>query len=135
MKMKLAAALLVAFGLAACATQNAPVQRDQIFRTYFAPGQHKLTDAGYSTVLQAAKRYKAGGQEVIVGGHTDSSGNAALNTALSKQRAIEVTAALVKAGVPRERIVTRYFGEAALLKMTGDGVAERNNRRVIMIVR
>ena len=136
MKLKLFTALLLAFGLAGCAaTGNAPVQRDHIFRVYFASGQYKLANADQMTVLAAAKAYKKDGQEVIVGGHTDSTGNASFNTSLSKQRAVEVTAALVEAGVPRERIVARYFGEAALLKMTGDETTERSNRRVIMIVR
>jgi len=50
-------------------------------------------------------------KKVIISGHTDVSGPDAYNTYLSKQRAHAVSTVLTKAGIGRERILLRWFGE------------------------
>ena len=124
---------LVALTLTACATQ--PVKPENIFRVHFDPAETRLDCTDKKIIQQAAEAYRTRGQEIILAGHTDRSGSKELNTQLSKARAVVVTAALVDSGVPRERIVTRYFGESAPMTKTGDGVANGQNRRVLMIVR
>lgn len=125
--------IIVVLALTACATP--PVKPENIFRVYFDPGKSNLCCMDKQAVADAAAAYKKGGQEIILAGHADRTGSKELNTQLSKDRAVAVTAALVEAGVPRERIVTRYFGESAPMTKTGDGVANGQNRRVLMIVR
>jgi OOP family OmpA-OmpF porin len=124
---------LAALALTACATP--PVKPENIFRVYFDPGKANLCCMDKQAIADAANAYQNGGQEIILAGHTDRSGSKELNTQLSKDRAVAVTAALVKAGVPRERIVTRYFGESSPYTKAGDGVASSQDRRVLMIVR
>ena len=63
-------------------------------------------------------------------GHTDSSGNAAYNTALSQKRAQAVAKALGALGMPTTQ---SSMGETHLEVNTGDGVREGKNRRVEII--
>lgn len=136
MKIHFAAALVVALGLTACASGVPPIKRENVFRVYFNTNETKLDLGDQDVIYKAAQAYKKGGQEIILAGHADRSGAKEINTALSKARAINVTAALVANGVPRERVVTRYFGESAPLVAPGqDGVSSKDNRRVLMIVR
>jgi len=73
--------------------------------------------------------------EVLVTGHTDTSGSVALNDALSKRRAAAVREDLIEIGVKPETIRTFYKGESEPLIDTGDGVKEVRNRRVEINVR
>jgi len=63
-------------------------------------------------------------KKVIISGHTDASGPDAYNTYLSKKRAHAVSKALTSAGIGRERILLRWFGEE---KPLGDN-AQVSNR-------
>ncbi|MBR9885717.1 MAG: OmpA family protein [Oceanospirillales bacterium] len=73
--------------------------------------------------------------EVLVTGHTDTSGSAALNDSLSKRRAEAVREDLIEIGVDADTIRTYYKGESEPLIDTGDGVKELRNRRVEINVR
>lgn len=69
-------------------------------------------------------------RKVIISGHTDSTGPNAYNTYLSKKRAHAVSEVLSGAGIARERIMLRWFGEGKLL---GDNAVLSNrvkSRRV-----
>lgn len=135
MKKQLFASLILAFAVAACASASHGVKQENIFRVYFNVNETTLDDGDLTQVAKAAAAYKNGGSEVILAGHADRSGDKATNTRLSHDRSVSVTASLVKMGVPREFIVTRYFGESAPMVKTGDGVSSRDNRRVLMIVK
>ena len=65
--------------------------------------------------------------KIEVGGHTDSSGDAAKNMVLSQARADAVKAQLVTQGVAEKRITTKGYGSTA---PTTDNVADAANRRV-----
>lgn len=67
---------------------------------------------------------------VVVIGHTDTTGDAALNARLGLQRAMLVRDQLIAAGVPMPQIEATSHGEADLLVPTADNVAEARNRRV-----
>ncbi|MDE2115789.1 MAG: OmpA family protein, partial [Hyphomicrobiales bacterium] len=69
----------------------------------------------------------AGGVRVV--GYTDNSGGAELNHALSLQRAQAVAQALIKLGLPADRIVESARGATNLLA-DGDKTVSRLNRRV-----
>lgn len=50
-------------------------------------------------------------KKVVISGHTDVTGPDAYNTYLSKKRAHAVSQVLTKAGITRDRILLRWFGE------------------------
>lgn len=66
--------------------------------------------------------------------HTDSLGADESNLALSKARAIEVARALVKAGVPCNRLVAVGFGESKPIAPNDSAEGQAQNRRTEFIV-
>jgi OOP family OmpA-OmpF porin len=71
---------------------------------------------------------------VQVEGHTDASGDAAANVALSRARAAAVVAALQAAGVPGRQLAAFGYGSTRPLT-TGTGpAADALNRRVVFVV-
>lgn len=73
--------------------------------------------------------------EMSVIGHSDRTGKAEYNEALSLDRAAAISALLVDAGVPKNCLDIRYYGESDPLIPTADGVQEPRNRRVEIEVR
>ncbi|MDB5478682.1 MAG: ompA family protein [Alphaproteobacteria bacterium] len=114
---------------------NASVKSDQIFRIYFDTNKTRIDAAGQSAIAAAVASYKQGASEIIVAGHADRVGKSDANLRLSKARADAVRARLVRAGVPASKVMDRYFGEKAPLVPTPDEVPNRNNRRVLIVVR
>ena len=83
----------------------------------------------------AAQAFRANGySRVTATGHTDTSGPATYNMALSLRRANSVKDQLVRDGVPAQAIVVVGAGETKPLAPTGDGVREAQNRRVEIVV-
>jgi outer membrane protein OmpA-like peptidoglycan-associated protein len=72
------------------------------------------------------------GTDLVVEGHTDTSGTYEHNQALSDARARAVADVLVREGVSRARIRPEGMGESGLAVQTGDGVREPRNRRVVV---
>lgn len=66
-------------------------------------------------------------------GHADRAGSAAYNMALSLRRARAVKEALVREGIPAERVAVHGRGETQPLILTADGVREPQNRRVELV--
>jgi peptidoglycan-associated lipoprotein len=96
----------------------------------------ELTDEGKQQlpeVLQSVKSYPV--PEVVVIGHTDTTGTPQSNAELGLRRANAVRALLVQAGLNPAAIDVRSHGEAELLVPTADGVFEPRNRRVEVTVR
>ncbi|MBL8567241.1 MAG: OmpA family protein [Hyphomicrobiaceae bacterium] len=67
---------------------------------------------------------------IRVGGHTDSTGRAANNKALSSRRAAAVADYLAKAGIPKDRIVAIGFGEESPLVSNSTPEGRAKNRRI-----
>ncbi len=63
-------------------------------------------------------------------GHTDSSGGATANRALSTRRAEAVARYLISKGVPRDRVMARGYGEDYPIASNGTSEGRRKNRRV-----
>jgi outer membrane protein OmpA-like peptidoglycan-associated protein len=96
----------------------------------------ELTEEGkrlVPDVLQAVKSYPV--PEVVVIGHTDTTGTPQANAELGMRRANAVRTLLVQAGLNESAIDVRSHGEAELLVPTADGVFEPKNRRVEITVR
>jgi outer membrane protein OmpA-like peptidoglycan-associated protein len=72
---------------------------------HFANGKATLTQEGQVVIDKLTKELK-GTYILMVDGYTSSVGSPALNERLSRERAVVVTEALVKAGVPRSSIQT-----------------------------
>jgi outer membrane protein OmpA-like peptidoglycan-associated protein len=72
---------------------------------------------------------------IEVDGYADRTGTAQYNVVLSRKRADNVAAELVKDGVPKNIIAIQAFGDTHLLVPTGPGVREPQNRRVEIILK
>jgi OmpA family len=97
----------------------------------FALNEATLDSEALATIGSAAEEFqRTGSARISVRGHTDTSGNATYNQALSERREQAVTAELIRLGVPADAIVGEALGEADLAVPTGDGVREAENRRV-----
>jgi len=66
-------------------------------------------------------------------GHADTSGPAAYNSNLSRERALRVIEELVLRGVGEPRIDMLWKGESEPLVATGDGIREPQNRRAEIV--
>jgi hypothetical protein len=101
------------------------------FVVLFALDSATLDSEAQATIAAAAQEFqRTGSARIALRGHTDTSGNAAYNQALSERREQAVTDELVRQGVPADAISGVAVGEADPAVPTGDGVREEQNRRV-----
>jgi outer membrane protein OmpA-like peptidoglycan-associated protein len=105
------------------------------FMVFFDWDRSNLSQQALSTIQQAADAYRTrGSARITATGHTDTSGPASYNMALSLRRANAVKDALVRDGVPATAISVVGRGETQPLVPTGDGVREPQNRRVEIVI-
>lgn len=71
--------------------------------------------------------------KLSIDGHTDSTGTAARNRVLSKQRADAVLAALVAKGIAADRLGAQGFGPDKPLAGNNDDTGRAKNRRVELV--
>ncbi|HEY4943780.1 MAG TPA: OmpA family protein [Rhizomicrobium sp.] len=103
------------------------------YTVYFDFDSWTLTGEQLTVLQQAIATARAGGQSrITVVGHTDTSGSASYNQALSVKRANVVTETLVDMGARREAIQISGVGENDLAVPTPDGVREPKNRRAVV---
>jgi len=120
------------FGEALAAEPPAPL----VCLVYFATGSSDIDAAAAQEIEKAvAEVARRASLDVSVDGHSDTTGNPAVNLRVSMARAAAVRDRLVAAGVPAEIIAVRHHGRGVLLVPTGDNVDEPRNRRVEIIVR
>jgi outer membrane protein OmpA-like peptidoglycan-associated protein len=106
------------------------------FIVFFDWDKSDLTDKALDTIGRAAQAYRSkGGARVTATGHTDTSGPAGYNMALSLRRANAVKDQLVHDGVRAEDISVIGLGETSPMVPTGDGVREAQNRRVEIVLK
>jgi len=72
--------------------------------------------------------------QLLVEGHTDSTGSAQLNDALSLKRAQAVRNYLVSKGIPRQQIEAQGFGFSRPIADNSTPEGRANNRRVEIVV-
>ena len=102
----------------------------------FLTGGATLTpqsQAELETILSAATSRPGG--EIVITGHTDTTGTPEANDRISQERANALRELLVGRGFPTERIRAVGRGQRELLVQTGPGVDEPQNRRVSIVVR
>jgi len=101
------------------------------FTAYFGFDEWFLRAEALDVIGAAMETARVGGhQEIVLGGHTDTSGPASYNDPLSLRRAEAVKATMVELGAVPDAIRVIAYGETQLAVQTGDGVREALNRRV-----
>lgn len=118
------------------AALDAQPPRPTAFLLYFAEGRDVLTEESRAVVDRVFAEIAARpAPDIVVIGHTDTTGSQATNDALSLQRAETIRRELIGRGIPLQNIIASGRGERELLVPTADNVAEPRNRRVEIIVR
>ncbi|MBN8531844.1 MAG: OmpA family protein [Alphaproteobacteria bacterium] len=113
------------------AAEAAPAPANTSYIIFFGLNSAKLDQDAERIVLTVVEDLKnTRDYEVILNGHTDRSGKAMHNLALSQKRADAVKGSLVKKGLAEKAITTFAFGESDPKVPTADGVKEAKNRRV-----
>ncbi|MEQ1866303.1 MAG: OmpA family protein, partial [Micropepsaceae bacterium] len=97
---------------------------------FFGFNKSNLTAEAQAVVAEAAATAKGqGSAQIVIVGHTDSSGSSAYNDQLSMRRANTVKDELTRLGISSDAITASGKGETELMVQTGDGVKEPQNRR------
>jgi OmpA-OmpF porin, OOP family len=102
----------------------------------FLPGGTTLTPESQEQLPKIlADATQRSGADLVITGHTDSTGALAANDELSLKRAKVVAQLLVDQGAMASRIEAVGRGKRELLVPTADEVSEPRNRRVEIVVR
>ncbi len=100
----------------------------------FDTDKAELRDDGKPAVEEIAKLLKANpGLKVSVEGHTDDSGDARRNKALSEQRAATIVTALKSSGIEAARLKSAGFGAARPVADNRTEQGRASNRRVELV--
>ena len=114
---------------------NALPPAPQRFTLYFRFESDALTEESRALVPEILKAVRERAvPDLIIVGHTDTTGTAAANFELGRTRALMVRSILVEAGVNAVMDITSH-GESDLQVPTADGMLEPRNRRVEISVR
>jgi len=106
------------------------------FTLYFVEGKEEFTDESKAMVNTVfAEIASRPVPDIVVVGHTDSTGTDQVNDALAQRRADSVKAQLVQRGVTAASIEAISRGKRDPAVATASGVSEARNRRVEIIVR
>jgi outer membrane protein OmpA-like peptidoglycan-associated protein len=101
----------------------------------FATGKSNLSAAAMQSVNKLAEfLQKYPNRNVLIEGHTDSTGSDQLNIGLSQKRADAVKEALTGKGVSKGRIVTNGYGKKYPVASNDTPAGRSQNRRVEVIV-
>lgn len=84
--------------------------------------------------IAAAMTSNPGAARIRIEGHTDGSGDAAINQRLSEDRARSVERALIQRGVADDRLETRGYGESRPAAPNRTAAGRAKNRRVEFII-
>lgn len=117
-----------------CVADLIPYSFDQVARTSLSFGEkvEGLTAAQKAELTKVARYMKADPKVVgvFVDGHSDNSGTAEANEALSKQLAEWVSTFLVEQGVVAAKITTRWHGDKFFIADNKTAAGRAKNRRV-----
>lgn len=122
--------------------QEAEVYRqglNVLLETYgfdFPVGQSEIESKNFPLLSKIAKAIREfENPDVVVSGHTDSTGDDAFNMKLSEDRARKVGDFLVEvAGIPRDRVTTRGYGETKPVASNKTEAGRARNRRIEVLI-
>lgn len=98
---------------------------------YFATNRYNINTASQTTLNKLVGVFKEyPDTNILVVGHTDSTGDAAYNMELSKNRAYAVTNYLIGTGLSSGRFTTNWFGEMQPMHDNNTVEGRAKNRRV-----
>jgi outer membrane protein OmpA-like peptidoglycan-associated protein len=126
-------------GCPATEKQMVAVRDDRIElfqKIYFSSGKATITPASLRLIDQIAALLNTHPKvlKVQIDGHTDSRGNAAFNTRLSRLRAEAVLRAVVARGVERSRLNARGLGSSQPIAPNNTAAGRELNRRVELTI-
>ena len=114
---------------------NALPPAPQRFTLYFRFESDALTEESRALIPEILKAVRERPvPDLIIVGHTDTTGTTAANFELGRTRALMIRSILVEAGVNAVMDITSH-GESDLQVPTADGTLEPRNRRVEISVR
>lgn len=104
---------------------------DEKSGVYFATNMSTLNQASQETLNKLASIFNEyDDTNILIVGHTDSTGNDEYNMQLSKDRAFSVSNYLMNKGVSSGRITTEWFGETQPKHDNSTAEGRSKNRRV-----
>ncbi|MEP4495365.1 MAG: OmpA family protein [Ekhidna sp.] len=102
---------------------------------FFEIGKAELKPISYVELNKAVTLMKNNKSMVIeVGGHTDSQGADAANLSLSQKRAQSVVEYMVLAGIERERLIAKGYGETVAIADNNTKEGRAKNRRTEFVI-
>lgn len=108
---------------------------DETSGVYFATDKYAIEGQSREALLSLANIFKEyPNTNILVEGHTDSTGSDAYNLTLSKNRAQAVTNFLVNQGISSGRIDTKWYGEAQPKYDNSTVEGRSKNRRVELAI-
>ncbi len=114
----------------------APAPAARSFLVFFDWDKADLSARARQIIAEAAQTStKVAVTRIEVSGNADRSGTPAYNLVLSRRRADNVAAELVRDGVPKASISVMAYGDTRPLVPTAAGVREPQNRRVEIVLK
>ena len=108
---------------------------DETSGVYFATEQYNIEGESREALMKLANIFKEyPDTNILVEGHTDSSGSDAYNLTLSKNRAQAVTNFLTSQGISASRIDTKWYGESQPKYDNSTVEGRSKNRRVELAI-
>ncbi|GAB4236953.1 MAG: OmpA family protein [Ekhidna sp.] len=102
---------------------------------FFETGKAELKPISYVELNKAVDlMQKNPGMKIEVGGHTDSQGADATNLSLSQKRAQSVVEYMVLAGIARERLIAKGYGESVPIADNNTKEGRAKNRRTEFVI-
>jgi len=102
---------------------------------FFDLNSTQLTNEGKAKLNKIYSYWKSNPDiSLIVSGYTDDTGSEEYNLELSYDRAKEVFAYLIKAGIPKESIIVNSFGKENPLAPNSNEKQRKLNRRVQIVI-
>jgi OmpA-OmpF porin, OOP family len=128
-------AVITAALLPADALQQALAQAGKVdIQVNFATDSAQILPASQPQIAQVSQLLAADpALRLAINGHTDNSGNSAHNLQLSQQRAANVVAAVVAAGIAPERLSAEGFGDSRPVADNSTAEGKAKNRRVELV--
>lgn len=108
---------------------------DETSGVYFATEQYNInaeSEATLEALVDIFKEYPK--SDILIEGHTDSTGANAYNLTLSKNRAQSVTNFLIQHGIDPDRLTTKWYGETQPKYDNSTVEGRSKNRRVELAI-
>ncbi len=102
---------------------------------YFATNKSNINSKSQESLNKLIGVFKEySDTNILVVGHTDSTGDADYNMSLSKDRAYAVTNYLTNSGISGSRLTTNWFGETQPKHDNSTAEGRAHNRRVNIVI-